>query len=222
MASLLRAGQELGAAGVLAGGRLLTAVVASAGSLRQPLSTLAASKTISSSSGDKGSQMLQARWASASTPATLPEVPRRSGTDSRGNGTGPALCLNSINDPAEWGLAGSSQGSSEPSYYWLGSSLSNPKEHCSSLGLSAVSHSRLPSEGITFRSSMADPGPTLPCSVESSQATPAVCHPAPLSAPLAAEPLSTFRSSMTDPPLHRPGRAAKDKVAAVAGARLQR
>lgn len=154
---------------------------------------------------------MQARWASASTPATLPEVPRRS--DANGGTKGHILCLNSVNDPAEWGLASSPQGSSEPAYYWLGSSLSNPKEHCSPrASMAADAHSPLPlqphtrTQRIVFRSSMADP--ELPKLAPFS------------SSPLPAEHQPAFQSSMTDPPLRplrRPTRAAK-----VAGTRLQR
>lgn len=98
-----------------AGVRLLAAA---AGCLRKANWTVGAGRVGSSSSADQQQHKLQARWASASTPATLPEVPRRLDANGIAQRCGATLCLNSINDPAEWGLAASAQGSGEPAYYW--------------------------------------------------------------------------------------------------------
>lgn len=66
-------------------------------------------------------------------PATLPELPPRSaaGDDRAAAGLHrDLLCLSSINDPSNYGLAASPQGSGEGEFWWLSaSSMSNPKEH---------------------------------------------------------------------------------------------
>ena len=49
--------------------------------------------------------------AAAGAPTTLPELPARPSSRC-------VLPLNSINDPDNWGLGVSPQGSGEPEYYW--------------------------------------------------------------------------------------------------------
>lgn len=69
-------------------------------------------------------------------PSTLPEVPPRAAAAAdRARATGlhrDLPCLSSINDPSNYGLAASPQGSGQGDFWWLSltaSSLSNPKEH---------------------------------------------------------------------------------------------
>ncbi|PRW57372.1 zinc metalloprotease [Chlorella sorokiniana] len=123
-------------------------------------------------------------------PASLPEVPPRW----RPAPQQQLLCLASINDPETWGLAsvGPSQDHQErgeaAGFFWLGSSLSNPKEpparsssplrsSSSSSGSpqafrTAESRQEAAQRKVVFRSSMLEP--ELPFA---------------------------FKSSMTDPPL---------------------
>ena len=52
--------------------------------------------------------------AEATAPTTLPQLAR----EHAGEHSARLLCLSSVNDPQNYGLAASPQGTGEPAYYW--------------------------------------------------------------------------------------------------------
>ncbi|KAI7842597.1 hypothetical protein COHA_003701 [Chlorella ohadii] len=155
-----------------AGGRGLLAALGS----RLAHSAAASSSTAVSSGGmeEEGKQ------AHPAVPSSLPEVPPRWRPSPQQQ-----LSLASINDPEAWGLASApapyeqQQPGEAAGYFWLGSSLSNPKEP-------SAAQTR-PSSPQGFRTGMAGQAPQRKIAFRSSMIEPEL-------------PFS-FRSSMTDPPL---------------------
>jgi hypothetical protein len=78
--------------------------------------------------------------AAESVPTTLPELPRLASSRRQ---LPPPLSVSSINDPANWGLGVSPQDFGEPAYYWLGSSMCNPKETLAPAGVEGAAPSAM-------------------------------------------------------------------------------